>query len=378
MSDNVLPYGRQWVDDEDIQAVVDVLRSDFLTTGPMVAAFERGLCEASQATEAIAVNSGTAALHVAYFAAGLEAGDEIITSPMTFAATGNAALYLGAGVKFVDVEPDTGNIDARLLESALTDRTKLVVPIDFAGHPAEYDAVNAFAQDHNLTVVADAAHSLGATYRGRPVGTLAAASEVSSHPVKPITTGEGGAVLTSDPIIAERARAFRTHGIHRDQPEMGGWYYEMRELGFNYRLTDIQCALGLSQLRRLEGFIARRREIAARYMQALSSVSGLELPGVRSHVEPGWHLYVVRVPEAKYRRPFFDRLRELGIYAQVHYIPVYWHPYYQELGFKKGLCPVAEDFYERAVSIPMYPAMTDEQLESSIERISRAATEVWG
>ena len=374
----ILPYGRQSLDEADIQAVVDVLRGDFLTTGPMVAAFERGLCGVSQARESIVVNSGTSALHVAYFAAGLAAGDEIITSPMTFAATGNAALYLGAGVKFVDIEADTGNIDTRQLDGALSDRTKMIVPIDFGGHPAEYDQVNSFAQSHGLTVVADAAHSLGATYRGRPVGTLADATEVSLHPVKPITTGEGGAILTNDPSIAARARAFRTHGIHRDQPEEGGWYYEMRELGFNYRLTDVQCALGLSQLGKLEAFIARRREIAARYMQALAGVSGLELPGVRSHVEPGWHLFVVRVPEAKYRRLFFDRLRELGIYAQVHYIPVYWHPYYQELGFKKGLCPVAEDFYARAVSIPMYPGLNDEQLESSIERVSRAAVEVWG
>ena len=261
-----LPYGRQWVDEEDIRAVVETLRSDYLTTGPAVARFEAALTDATGATYASAVNSGTSALHTAYFAAGLGAGDEIITSPLTFAATANAALYLGASVKFVDVQKDTGNLDPAGLEAALTERTKLVVPIDFAGHPADYDEINTFAKEHHLTVVADAAHSLGASYRGRKVGTLAAASELSFHPVKPVTTAEGGAVLTDDPEIDKRAKLFRTHGITKDPAEMeadaeteGGWFHEMQHLGFNYRLTDVQCALGLSQMGKLEPFIARRR-----------------------------------------------------------------------------------------------------------------------
>ncbi len=367
MSDqaNPLPYGRQWINDDDIAAVVEVLRSDFLTTGPMVDRFENALCDYTGAGRAVAVNSGTAALHTAYFAAGLRRGDEIITSPMTFAATANAALYLGATVRFVDIEPDTGNIDPDLIEAAITDKTRLIVPVDYAGHPADYDSINRIAADHNLKVVADAAHSLGATYRGRRCGGLAHATTTSFHPVKPVTTAEGGAVLTDDAEIADRAARFRTHGIVKDKQAVdreGPWWCEMHDLGFNYRLSDMHCALGISQLRRLDGFVARRREIAEGYNRALAGVDGYELPVVRKGVESGWHLYAIRVTDPARRRPLVERLHEAGIGVQVHYIPVHLHPYYRELGYRRGTCPIAEDFYDRVLSLPMFPAMSDDDV----------------
>ena len=374
-----LPYGRQWIDDDDIRAVVDVLTSDFLTTGPKVEEFERALSSYTGAGFASAVNSGTSALHVAYFAAGLGARDEIVTSPLTFAATANAALYLGASVRFVDVDPTTALIDPAAVGEAIAEKTRLIVPIDFAGCPADYDALFSVASNSGCRVVADAAHSLGATYKGRRVGTLCDAAAISMHPVKPVTTAEGGAVLTNDATIAQRAASFRTHGITRDPSVMtrneGPWWYEQHDLGFNYRLTDLQCALGIAQMKKIDSFLSRRRAIASRYSAALQG-SGLGLPSSSPDVESGWHLYVVRVPEASRRRPFFDRLRELGLGVQVHYIPVYWHRYYQSLGYQRGLCPNAEDFYSRCVSLPLYPKMTDDDVDSSIERVLRAVKEV--
>ena len=373
----VIPYGRQWLEQDDIDAVVEVLRGDFLTTGPAVPAFEAALASATGVPHAIALNSGTSALHAMYAAAGLVAGDEIVTSPLTFAATANAALYLGATVRFVDVEPDTGNLDPTGVAEAMGERTRLVVPVDFAGHPADYDALRAVADRHGAGLVADAAHSLGARYRGRPVGTLADATEVSFHPVKPITTAEGGAVLTADDDIARHAALFRTHGITREpldlhHPDEGGWWNEQHVLGFNYRLTDIQAALGRNQLTKLDRFIARRREIAAAYDTALGDLDGIELPGRRPDVEPGWHLYVIRTRDPARRRPLFERLRSEGLGVQVHYLPVYWHPYYQGLGYRRGVCPNAERFYQTAISLPIYPRMTDAELARSIDVVRDA------
>lgn len=380
MSEAPIPYGRQWIDDDDIAAVVEVLRSDYLTTGPAVDSFERAIETASGARHAVAMNSGTSALHAMYFAAGLRAGDEIITTPLTFAATANAALYLGATVRFVDVLPDTGNIDPAAVEAAIGPRTRLVVAVDYAGHPADYDQLAEVTEARGVTLLADAAHSLGATYHGRPVGTLAHASELSFHPVKPITTAEGGAVVTDDEDLAARAARFRTHGITRDPAVMerndGPWHYEQHDLGFNYRLTDVQAALGSSQLRRLDAFLARRSDIAARYRAAWAEVDALTLPTVRDGIEPGWHLFVVRVPHAEQRRPFFDRLRSLGLGVQVHYIPVHHHPYYRGLGFAPGSCPVAEDFSSRAVSLPIFPLMTDDEVDRVIATVRRAVDEV--
>jgi UDP-4-amino-4,6-dideoxy-N-acetyl-beta-L-altrosamine transaminase len=380
VSEASIPYGRQWIDDDDIAAVVEVLRSDYLTTGPAVGAFERALADASGARRAVTMNSGTSALHGMYFAAGLGPGDEIVTTPLTFAATANAALYLGASVRFVDVLADTGNIDPAAVDAAVGERTRLVVAVDYAGHPADYYELNEVARARGVRLVADAAHSLGATYRGRRVGTLAHASELSFHPVKPITTAEGGAVVTDDDELADRAARFRTHGITRDPSVMerddGPWHYEQHDLGFNYRLTDLQAALGRSQLRHLGDFIARRRAIAARYLEAFADLDAIFLPHVRDAVEPGWHLFVVRVAHAARRRRFFDRLRELGLGVQVHYIPVHHHPYYRELGFERGSCPVAEDYAARAVSLPIFPRMTDEDVDRVIATVGHAVSDV--
>ena len=376
----LIPYGRQWVDDEDVAAVVEVLRSDYLTTGPAVERFEMALAAATGARRAVAVNSGTSALHAMYFAAGLGPGDEVITTPLTFAATANAALYLGATVRFVDVLADTGNIDPAAVASAIGPRTRVVVAVDYTGNPADYDELDVVASRAGVTLLADAAHSLGATYHGRSVGTLAAASELSFHPVKPVTTAEGGAIVTDDVDLAARAARFRTHGITREPGEMerndGPWHYEQHDLGFNYRLTDVQAALGTSQMRRLPSFIARRREIAARYLEGLGDLEALVLPTVREAVEPGWHLFVVRVAEAARRRALFDRLRELGLGVQVHYIPVHHHPYYRDLGFERGSCPVAEDFAARAISLPIFPLMTDLEVERVVDTVRRAVSEV--
>lgn len=381
MSEAYLPYGRQSIDEDDVRAVVDVLRGDYLTTGPAIGAFEAGLTAATGARRAVVMNSGTSALHAMYFAAGLRGGDEIVTSPLTFAATANAALYLGASVRFADVRPETGNIDPASVDALITDRTRIIVAIDYTGLPADYDELQQVADAHGLTLVADAAHSLGATYHGRPVGTLARASALSFHPVKPITTAEGGAVVTDDNDLADRAARFRTHGITRDPALMEGdegpWYYEMVDLGFNYRMTDLQAALGLSQLRHLSGFLERRRAIAARYAEALGDVSALTLPAAPTGIVPGWHLYVVRVAgDPGRRRPFFERLRALGLGVQVHYIPVYWHPYYRDLGFARGTCPGAEDFYSRAVSLPIFTRMTDRDVDTVIAAVRRAVTDV--
>lgn len=378
MSD-VIPYGRQFIDEEDVEAVAAVLRSDYLTTGPAIEAFEDGLREATGATYAVALNSGTSALHAMYFGAGIGPGDEIITSPMTFTATANAALYLGASVRFADVDR-TGNIDPALVEQEVGARTKAVVAIDYTGQPSDYRALREVTDRHGISLLADAAHSLGASDHDRPVGTLADATELSFHPVKQITTAEGGAVVTDDPDIAARASRFRSHGIIRDPAAMerheGAWFYEQHELGYNYRLTDVQAALGSSQLRRLRAFVTRRRAIAARYDAAFADIGAVELPVVRGGADPAWHLYVVLVREPSRRRAFFDRLRALGLGVQVHYIPVYLHPFYRRLGFTAGLCPNAEDWYARCVSLPIFPRLTDAEVDTVIERVHEAAHDV--
>jgi UDP-4-amino-4,6-dideoxy-N-acetyl-beta-L-altrosamine transaminase len=374
--DRLLPYGRQWVQDDDIAAVTDVLRSDFLTTGPAVERFEQELSAYAGAAHAVAVNSGTAALHAAYFAAGIGPGDEIVTSPLTFAATANAALYLGASVRFADVTATTGCLDPDAALAAVGPRTKAVVAVDYAGHPADYDAL-APLEERGIRVIADAAHSLGASYRGRPVGTLAPLTVLSFHPVKLITTAEGGAVLTDEAGAADTMAQFRTHGVTRDRAQMsvdeGPWYYEQVALGFNYRLTDIQAALGSSQLRRLSAFVERRRAIAAAYLEAFADLESVAMPSVEPDVEPAWHLFVIRVRDPQHRRPLFERLREAGLGVQVHYIPVYWHPYYQRLGYARGLCPTAEAFYGQAISLPMFPRMTDAELGRVVDIVRTEA-----
>ncbi len=375
-----LPYGRQWIDEPDIEAVVEVLRGDWLTTGPKVREFETALAAAVGVPRATVVNSGSAALHVGYFAAGLGVGDEIVTSPLTFVSTASCALHLGASVRFADVDPRTGNLDPEAADAAVGKACRLIVPIDYAGHPADYAAIGSIAERHGVAIVCDGAHSLGALRDGRSSAQLADATTTSFHAVKVVTTAEGGALFTAREDWAERAERFRDHGIERaavhHRKAGGDWYYEMQALGFNYRLPDVLCALGLSQLRKLDAFVARRREIAARYSSALSSVEELELPTTEPGVEPSWHLYVVRVREAKRREALFDRLRSEGLGVQLHYHPVHLHPLFEDLGYTAGSCPVAEDFAARALSLPIYPAMDDRDVERVIDTLQRCAGEV--
>ena len=372
-----IPYGRQWLDDDDVAAVVQALRGDWLTTGPAVEAFEKALAERVGAKHVVAVNSGTAALHAAYFAAGVGPGLEVITTPITFAATSNAALYLGGKPVFVDVCRDTLNLDPELIEAAITARTRVLAPVDYAGHPADLDPIIEIARARGLAVVEDASHALGAVYRGRPIGSVAGLTTFSFHPVKHIATGEGGAVATNSDEMAERVHFFRNHGItstFRDRERMGGWFYEMQYLGFNYRISDINCALGLSQLRKLDRFLARRREIAHTYDQSFADVAEVERPARRPEVEHAYHLYPIRLAgsAAARRKQVFQRLRGAGIGVNVHYLPVPWHPYYQRLGYQRGQWPVAEEAYERLLSLPMFPAMSDEEVGRVVREVREA------
>jgi len=373
----LLPYGRQSIDDDDIRAVVDVLRSDWITTGPKVAEFERALADYTGARFGVAYSSGTAALHGATFAAGLGPGDEVITSPLTFVASANCALYVGATPVFADVRDDTLTIDAARVAERITTRTRAIIPVDFAGQPADLDEITALAARHGAVVIEDAAHSLGATYRSRRVGTLASMTVFSTHPVKHITTGEGGVVTTDDERLAERLRRFRNHGITSDaraRQEAGSWFYEMVDLGYNYRLSDMQCALGISQLRKLDGWLARRREIASRYTDALSTLAGIVTPVVRNDRTSAWHLYVVRVRREVNgisRDEVFRALRAENIGVNVHYIPVTWHPYYRARGHHPGECAVADAAYSELISLPIFPAMTDGDVEDVLTAVRK-------
>ena len=376
----MLPYGRQQLDDADVAAVVECLRGDWLTTGPRVEEFEQRVAERVGVRHAVAVSSGTAALHAAVFAAGLGPGDEAVVPPLTFAATANAVLYQGATPVFADVRPDTLTLDpARVLEK-LTARTRAIVAVDFAGHPADLDELRELARAHGLVLLDDAAHALGAEYRGRPVGGQADLATLSFHPVKHVTTGEGGMVVTDDAALAERARRFRNHGITTGAAERfqsGEWFYEMTDLGFNYRLTDLQCALGLSQLDKLDRFLARRASIAARYRGALGRLPGVALQAVAPDVRHAWHLFPLLLDLehlAADRRAIFTALRAEGIGVNVHYIPVYWHPYYQRLGYPKGLCPVAERAYERLLTLPLFPAMEDRDVEDVVAAVEKVVS----
>lgn len=374
MNIGFLPYGKQTLDEKDIQAVTEVLHSDWLTTGPKVKEFEEALARRAGARYAVVLNSGTAALHAAYFAAGVGPGDEVITSPITFAATANAALFLGAWPVFADVRRDTVNIDPEKLEQHITPHTKVLAPVDFAGHPADLDAVMDIARRHNLVVVEDAAHALGAKNRGRPVGSLADLTIFSFHPVKHITTGEGGAVVTNNEQYYKKMLAFRSHGIIREKENLsewhGPWYHEMHYLGYNYRITDIQCALGISQLRKLDSFLEKRRALVDCYNQGLRSEEKIELPVTLEEFLPAWHLYTIRLKGGNPpRRALFEELHRAGIGAQVHYLPVYWHPYYQESGYRKGLCPAAEDYYQRTLSLPLFPDMNQDDVNRVVSAL---------
>lgn len=377
----LLPYGRQSVDEADIQAVVDVLRSDWLTTGPKVSEFEEAFAAKVGAKYAVSFSSGTAALHAAAFAAGLGPGDEAITSPMTFAATANCILYQDARPVFADVASDTLNLDPAQTAARLTPRTKAILPVDYGGHPADLGPFLKMADRHGLIVIEDACHSLGAKYQGRPVGSLAHMTAFSFHPVKHITTGEGGMVSTDRADFAQTLRRFRSHGVNNDarqRQQAGQWHYEMVQLGFNYRLSDISCALGLRQLGKLEANLSRRRQIAARYNQAFQQISGVILPGVRPEADPAWHLYPIRLELDQLtadRAQIFRALRAENIGVNVHYIPVHYHPYYRErFGYKGGEFPVAESAYEQLITLPMFHAMSDGDAEDVVTAVAKVVT----
>ena len=431
-----IPYGRQTIDDDDVYSVVKILRSDWLTTGPKVQEFEQAIADYVGTKHAVAVSSGTAALHSAMFALGIRPGDEVIVPPMTFAATANCILYQGGTPIFADVDPETLLIDPKQVETKITPHTRAIISVDYAGQPCDWDALREIADRHNLHLVDDGCHALGATYKGERIGTLADLTVFSFHPVKHITTGEGGMVVTDDEGYAERMRVFRTHGITRDssnfvnqpsaishQPVYPLWYYEMIDLGYNYRITDIQCALGLSQLAKLPEFLQRRREIAALYDEALANIPGIYPLGLRADVLPAsqsaerkaqrerkealpsdstpcskpsacsveftegddvaystgalcslhsYHLYVVRLDPEGDRSRVFRELRNSGIGVNVHYIPVYLHPFYRDhLGMRPGLCPAAESAHARLLSLPMFPGMTDDDVEKVIKDLKK-------
>ncbi|OGY67431.1 MAG: UDP-4-amino-4,6-dideoxy-N-acetyl-beta-L-altrosamine transaminase [Candidatus Harrisonbacteria bacterium RIFCSPLOWO2_02_FULL_45_10c] len=366
----MIPYSRQHIDEEDIQAVLEVLKSDWLTQGPKVLAFEKALAEYSGARFAVAVPNGTAALYLAYKAAGLKEEDEIITSPNTFVATANMALACGAKPVFCDTRTDTYNIDETKIEDLITEKTKAIVPVHFAGHPCEMDEISRIAQKHNLLVIEDACHAIGAEYRAQKIGSLSDLTVFSFHPVKPITTGEGGAILTDNESYYKKMLSLRTHGIVKDPAKteaIGKWYYEMVDLGFNNRITDFQCALGISQLKKLDGFQEKREAVANYYFEKLAEVKSLILPTKLAYIKHSWHLFPIRLKDAGKRRATFDALQTNGIGVQVHYIPVHFQPYYQKLGYPAGTYPNAEAYYNSAISLPIYPDLTKADQNKVIE-----------
>ncbi|HEV7963313.1 MAG TPA: aminotransferase class V-fold PLP-dependent enzyme [Actinoplanes sp.] len=368
----MLPYGRQSIDQADVDAVVAALGSDWLTTGPRVTQFEADL-EAVAGAPCVAVSNGTTALHTAYAAAGVGAGHEVITTPMTFVATASTAAMLGATVVFADVADDTANLDPGAVEAVVTASTRAVAAVDYAGHPADYDELRKIADSAEAVLIADAAHAIGSTYHGRPVGSLADLTTFSFFPTKNLTTGEGGAVAGTDAELLRRARTFRTVGLVRDPDRLrlsdeGGWHQEVHEFGLNYRLPDLLCALGSSQLRRLAEFKARRTYLTSRYAELLAGVPGLRLPVQRAGVEPMRHLYPVRIQDGR-RREVYDRMRAAGIGVQVNYIPVYWHPAFEDLGYRRGMCPVAEAFYAEELSLPLFVDLSDADQDRVVEAL---------
>ncbi|MEU4559334.1 aminotransferase class I/II-fold pyridoxal phosphate-dependent enzyme [Actinoplanes sp. NPDC023936] len=368
----MLPYGRQSIDASDVEAVVAALDSDWLTTGPRVAGFEADL-EKVAGAPCVTVTNGTTALHAAYAAAGVTTGDEVVTTPMTFVATASGAAMLGAKVIFADVEDETANIDPAAVEAALTERTRVIAAVDYAGVPADYDRLRKIGESAGALILGDAAHSIGSLDRGRPVGTLADLTTFSFFPTKNFTTGEGGAVASIRPELIERVRTFRTVGLVRDRakmryPDEGGWHQEVHEFGLNYRLPDVLAALGSAQLRRLGEFKARRKHLSARYDELLADVPGLRLPTQRPEVDPMRHLYPVRVLDGR-RREVFDRMRAAGIGVQVNYIPVYWHPVFEDLGYRRGMCPNAEAFYAEELSLPLFADLSDDDQDRVVETL---------
>ena len=358
----MIPYGRHSINDEDIAAVVAALKSDWLTTGPLVEEFESEL-ERVVGAPCISVSSGTAALHCAYAAIGLEPGDEVITPPITFIATQATAAQFGAKIVFADVQPDTANIDPVAVEAAITPRTKAIVAVDYAGHPADLDELRVIADKHRIYLIEDAAHSIGSTYKGRPVGSIADITAFSFFPTKNLTTGEGGAVASIHPELLEKAKRFSRQGLVRNLSEFkitdqGPWHQEVHEFGLNYRLPDVLCALGISQIKRLQDFKAKKQIVFEGYLRLLSGTEWIELPHKRFEVDVNWHLFPIRVDPLK-RAAIFSALRKAGVGVQVNYIPAYWHPVFYGKGFRVGMYPNSDIFYSQEISLPMYSDLSE-------------------
>lgn len=371
-----IPYGQQSIDEDDIQAVIDVLKSDYITTGPKIDEFENKIAEYVGAKYAVAFSNGTAALHGACFAAGISEGDEVITTPMTFAASANCILYQGGRPVFADIDPQTYNIDPEQVRKRITSKTKAIIPVDFTGQPVDLDEIMQIAKEHNLVVIEDAAHALGATYKGKKVGSIAHMTMFSFHPVKHITTGEGGMITTNSEELYNKLRQFRSHGITREpaflKEKQGPWYYEMQFLGYNYRMTDIQAALGISQLKKLDKFIQRRREVAEKYNDAFSTMNEIIIPYQKKDRVSSWHLYILQLNKKHIsidRNRVFKELHDANIGVNVHYIPVHLHPFYQELGYKKGNYPIAEALYEQFITLPLHPRMTNDDVNYIIDTL---------
>lgn len=375
-------YGKQWVQEDDVEAVCEVLRGDTVTCGPYVEQLEKDLVQYTNAKYAVAVSNGTAALHCACIAAGLKPGDEVITTPLTFAASANCALYVGARPVFADVNPDTYNIDPASIEDRITDKTKAVVAVDFTGQSVENERIRKICDEHGLIFIEDAAHAIGTSYNGKKVGSLADMTTFSFHPVKTVTCGEGGAITTNNEELYKKLVLAHTHGITHDEslmedaPHEGPWYYEEISLGYNYRLTDFQSAMLSSQMKKLDAFAKRRKEIVSRYNEAFASIPGIIVQKEIPESDTCRHLYIIRLDFDRLtctRREFFDAMSAENVQCQIHYVPVYWFPYYRHLGYEKGLCPIAEKIYEGIMSIPLFPRMTDEDVEDTIHAVKKVA-----
>lgn len=376
MTGKYIPYGRQCIEEDDIQAVVEVLKSDFLTTGPKIAEFEKDFANYIGAKYAVAVSNGTAALHAACFAAGITKGDEVITSAVTFAASSNCVLYCGGKPVFCDINPRTYNIDINDIERKITHKTKAIIPVHFTGQPCEMELIHKIANKNNLIVIEDAAHALGAKYKGKMVGNLSDMTTFSFHPVKHITTGEGGMITTNDETLYKKLVLFRSHGITRDKKLLfdndGDWYYEQQILGYNYRMSDIQGALGITQLKKQEKFLNRRKQIVDKYNKAFCSMDSLMLQTQLLECESSWHLYIIRLDKSntkRERKEIFNALRSCNIGVNVHYLPVYKHPYYQRIGYNNVCCIESELLYESMITLPLFYSMTDEEVDFVIDKV---------
>lgn len=371
-----IPYGKQYIDQDDIDAVTSVLKSDYLTTGPIVSKFEDEICKETGSKYAVAVCNGTAALHLSMLAAGIKENDEVILSPITFAASANAILYCGGKPVFVDINKDNLLINSWEIESAITNNTKAIVAVNFGGEICELDAIIKIADKYNLAVIQDCAHSIGSKYKGNALGDYRDMQTWSFHPVKTVTTAEGGAITTNNESIYKKLIRLRTHGITRDSSvfvnsDEGPWYYEMLDLGYNYRISDLQCALGISQLKKLNQFKKRRCEIVSMYDEAFRDFP-IDVQASPTWSEPTRHLYTIQVSNASKRKDIFNQLTKMGIGVNVHYIPVYYFPYYEKLGYQKGICPNAEEYYNTAITIPLFPSLTDEQVGYVIDCVKKA------